>query len=131
MVHCSRDGTVHRYGERGEVKWLYFDQAKENYEVMHQMDGGLLVASSGDESNDENEDEMPELEAIVQRHTMPWTCGKCAYVNAGSEAGFLMCGAWHCPGMISGLGSTLKLFFLLYSYLHITITDQVLALKKI
>ena len=91
-VHCSRDGTVHRYGERGEQKWLYFDQAREHYEAMHQ-DGGLLVAGSGDESSDEDEDEMPELETIVQRHTTACTCGKCAYVNAGYEAGFLMCGA--------------------------------------
>ena len=71
MVHCSRDGTVHRYGERGEEKWLYFDQARGHYEAMHQMDGDLLVASSGDESSGEDEDEMPELETIVQKPTLP------------------------------------------------------------
>ena len=93
MVQCSRDGNVHRYGERGEEKWLYFDQAREHYEAMHQVDGDMLIANSSSDSSDEDEDEMPELESIMQRHTMPWACGKCTYVNAGSEAGFLRCGA--------------------------------------
>jgi hypothetical protein len=82
MVHCSRNGTVHRYGERGEEKWLYFDQVREHYEAMHKVDSDLLIVSSCDETSDSDEDEMPGLEQIVQRHTMPWECCRCTYVNA-------------------------------------------------
>ena len=39
MVHCSRNGTVHRYDEQGDERWLYFDQVRENYEAMHRVDG--------------------------------------------------------------------------------------------
>ena len=81
------------YGERGEEKWLYFDQVRKYYEAMHQVDSDLLIASSGDESSDGDEDEMPGLEPIVRRHTMPWACSKCTDMNAGYEAGFLRCGA--------------------------------------
>ena len=85
MAHCSRDGTVHRYGERGEEKWPYFDQVREHYEAMHRVDGDLLVTSSVDECSDSDADEMPGLEPIVRRHTLTWACGKCTYVNAGSR----------------------------------------------
>ena len=90
MVHCSRDGTIHKYGQRGDEKWLYFDQIREHYEAMHLVDSKLLLSEESDDS-DERDDGPSRVG--VQLHTMPWQCRKCTYLHAGAEAGFLKCGA--------------------------------------